>query len=454
MTTDDNDLCDEFWGDQAEWPTASIPVTRHGSERPAEGRGASLLRKGRDLVSGTGAIPITRQHGTVDSGRQVDRAMTGGDARPSSRRPDVDEPVTDAVAPEPAASPEPPAAPVWDARWAPVARPMRPSVDPRLLRLGAVAVLITLLIPLVAGFASGGGDDDDDLLATAESTSATDPTGQTPPAETSGVFTPSSTRIAPATTGAGTAAPTSAETPAATAPSTAAEAATSTDAAAGEDAQLSSDEAAEVTSAVAEQRCPLDYDVQEGDFWIRLADGAGVELAELLDVNAATIDTPLYPGRTICLPAGASIPPPPPATTAAPATSPPTTEAPPTTPAPTNPPTTPAPTSPPTTATPETTEPPPPSSPPPADIERIIRSVWPDELEDRALEIAWRESGYRANVRNYCCFGLFQIYWEVHKGWLAEMGVTSSAQLYDAETNARAAFALYQRSGGWGPWGG
>ena len=80
--------------------------------------------------------------------------------------------------------------------------------------------------------------------------------------------------------------------------------------------------------------------------------------------------------------------------------------------------------------------------------------MWPDELEDHALEIAWRESNYKANVRNYCCYGLFQIYWSVHSSWLQAMGIGSADQLYDAETNTRAAYALYQRAGGWGPWGG
>ncbi len=87
-------------------------------------------------------------------------------------------------------------------------------------------------------------------------------------------------------------------------------------------------------------------------------------------------------------------------------------------------------------------------------VEEIIRAVWPDELEEKALDIAWRESNHRPDVRNYCCIGLFQIYWEVHQGWLSDMGVTTLDHLYDAETNARAAYALYQRAGGWGPWGG
>jgi hypothetical protein len=57
-------------------------------------------------------------------------------------------------------------------------------------------------------------------------------------------------------------------------------------------------------------------------------------------------------------------------------------------------------------------------------------------------------------VKNYCCYGLFQIYFDQHKSWLAQMGVTSAAQLYDPTVNANAALALYNRAGGWGPWGG
>ena len=83
----------------------------------------------------------------------------------------------------------------------------------------------------------------------------------------------------------------------------------------------------------------------------------------------------------------------------------------------------------------------------------IIRDVWPDELEDRALEIARRESKYRPTAKNNCCYGVFQIYWSVHRGWLADLGITSAEQLFDPTLNARAALTLYQRAGGWGPWG-
>jgi len=96
--------------------------------------------------------------------------------------------------------------------------------------------------------------------------------------------------------------------------------------------------------------------------------------------------------------------------------------------------------------------PPAPQPVPVGDVEAIIREVWPDHLEDRAVQIAWRESRHQPEVRNACCFGLFQIYWNVHKGWLAEHGVTSSDQLFDARTNANVALMVYERAGGWGPW--
>ena len=85
-------------------------------------------------------------------------------------------------------------------------------------------------------------------------------------------------------------------------------------------------------------------------------------------------------------------------------------------------------------------------------IKQIIRDAWPDELEDRAIEIAYRESRFVPTASNFCCHGLFQMYWDVHKVWLDDIGITSVDQLYDPTTNARAAYALYQRAGGWDPW--
>lgn len=86
-----------------------------------------------------------------------------------------------------------------------------------------------------------------------------------------------------------------------------------------------------------------------------------------------------------------------------------------------------------------------------ASVEDVIRFVWPDALEDRAVQIAYRESRLVPSARNACCFGLFQINWSAHRGWLAEIGVENTAQLLDAGTNARAALALFERDG-WQPW--
>jgi hypothetical protein len=99
--------------------------------------------------------------------------------------------------------------------------------------------------------------------------------------------------------------------------------------------------------------------------------------------------------------------------------------------------------------------PPPPTTNPPApsgSVQDIIRSVWPDHLEERALVISHRESSWIPTAENYCCVGLFQIYYDVHKSWLAGIGVNEKSDLYDPYLNAKAAYALYQRSGGWGPW--
>jgi LysM repeat protein len=352
-------------------------------------------------------------------------------------------------------------------------------IDPLLVRLGVAAIVTTLAIPILVSVASN--DDSDDTIATSETASA--------PA-------PATTQIQPVITVPGPVAkdasaadpidvpavdPTSIEAPAATEPvgdivdTTAADqplvvgadAATksipepapdtttaSADIADQDDAPEieSSDESEEAPNEVNDaasvddgaariDNCAVDYTVQAGDYWIRIAQGAGVTLAELLEANGATSDTPLYPGNDICLPAGSSTPPPPSAPVT---TSPRPVATPAPTPNPAPPTTTPAPATPVTTVRPATsgTE----------GVKQIIRDVWPDDLEARALEIAERESRFVPTAKNYCCYGLFQIYFDVHKGWLAGIGVTSAEQLFDPATNARAAYTLYQRSGGWGPW--
>jgi hypothetical protein len=76
----------------------------------------------------------------------------------------------------------------------------------------------------------------------------------------------------------------------------------------------------------------------------------------------------------------------------------------------------------------------------------IIREVWPDELEETALFVAQRESNLVHSVvggKGDCCIGLFQIYWSVHRSWLAASGITTAEQLLNPRTNAEAALALY-----------
>ncbi len=192
----------------------------------------------------------------------------------------------------------------------------------------------------------------------------------------------------------------------------------------------------------ADQACGLTYTIAKGDAWSTIASRAKVSMKSLLAANNATVNTLLLPGKTICLPAGAVDP-------GTPTTKPPTT----TQPATTQPkPATTQPTTPPATSPPANTQPPsPPNTYSKAQVAQIIRDVWPDDLEDEAIRIATRESNLIPTVKNYCCYGLFQIYYSVHRTWLAGIGVTSAAQLYDPRVNATAALTLYNRNG-WAPW--
>jgi hypothetical protein len=109
-----------------------------------------------------------------------------------------------------------------------------------------------------------------------------------------------------------------------------------------------------------------------------------------------------------------------------------------------------------------TTAPPPPPPPPPtqpprgswseAQIIQIIRDVFPDDIEEKAIAIAHRESRFDPYAQNFCCTGLFQIYGDVHEKLINSLGFTV-AQLTDPLVNCVVALTLYQRSG-WAPWGG
>ena len=158
--------------------------------------------------------------------------------------------------------------------------------------------------------------------------------------------------------------------------------------------------------------------VERGDSWSLLADYAGVGLSSLLRANNATARTIILPGQKLCVPKGASFNRP---------------------------------------GANVTSEAVPSKLVIPkkrlsaAQSEAIIREIFPDKLERRALKIAQRESRLNHVANSWCCLGLFQIYFGANKAFLGTLGITNASQLLDARTNATAAYAMYQRSG-WAPW--
>jgi len=84
--------------------------------------------------------------------------------------------------------------------------------------------------------------------------------------------------------------------------------------------------------------------------------------------------------------------------------------------------------------------------------EKVIREIWPDHLEDKAVAIARRESKLNAASWNWCCIGLFQVNWWSHRSWLKGEGITQPEQLLNARTNAEVGWMIYKRASGWGPW--
>jgi len=184
------------------------------------------------------------------------------------------------------------------------------------------------------------------------------------------------------------------------------------------------------TESTTRVACGSRYDVRSGDSWSLIASRASVTLDRLLSANSATTSTVILVGQQICLPPeakAASLT----SSAAAGSTSTKTS-----------------------VSAPATTLPPAPANHYSRDqVIRIIREEWPDDLEDTAIMIADRESHLNPSAQNWCCVGLFQMYWNVHKGWLAALGVTDRSQMFDPRTAARAGYALYRRSNSFGAWG-
>ncbi len=364
------------------------------------------------------------------------------------------------------------------------------GVDPRLMRMGALAAAAVLLVPVVVAVAADDGGSGDEVRT--EAGASTVVTTLAPQSESTvqpGVIEiTAAVRPVPAEVG-DDAEDTGDEA------SAAAEALgekgspddTADDAAAGDEPAAAVAEAVELEAA-SEPECAGSYTVVAGDYWLRFVESSGATLEEWLAANGADPETQMYEGDELCIPAGAQAP-----TAAAPETTPPDTAAPEVTdppdataaaaPTPEN--TTPAPApetvatptpAPDTTATPAPPPPPAPAPPirqgapstegvcgalptqngsttaGPAEVEAIIREIWPDDIEVRALCIAKREANLRPDLNNWCCYGVFAIYFDyIPSDLKQQFGIDEPSDLWDARTNIALAYQIYLR-GGWDPW--
>jgi len=284
----------------------------------------------------------------------------------------------------------------------------RPPVDPLLRRAGLLALAIGLLVPVALSIRGGAASGVATGSATVAYGSAPGVTDTAAPASADTIDYP---MVGPLE---------STDLPTITPPG---------------DANDTPDEAqstppARTERAQATVSCASRYDVRSGDSWSLIASRASVTLDRLLAANSATVSTVLLVGAQICLPPEAKVS----ALTAAGSAG-----------------TTGSKTS---VSAPATTWAPPPTNTYSREqVIRIIREEWPDALEDTAIMIADRESHLNPSAQNWCCVGLFQIYWDVHDGWLAALGITNRSQMFDPRTSARAGYALYLRSNSFRPWG-
>lgn len=318
------------------------------------------------------------------------------------------------------------------------------QVDPMMRRIGALAVVVALAIPVAMALRSGGEADAtapaDLPRYSAAATTAALATSVTPAeaaadTEVTAAAQAASPWAAVDVNALPPAVPKHPEASAAPQSS-----AVATTAAPAPVVKAAAKPATSTKTVVNVAACSKQYTVRAGDAWVLIASKVDVSTKALLAANNATTATMLYPGRSICLPAGAKVS----STATKPSGS--TSSA-------TKPSgSTSSGTKKPSTTTTVAAAPRPANTYSKAQVEAIIRSVWPDALEDEAVRIATRESNLNPTVRNYCCYGLFQLYYSVHKSWLASIGVDSAADLYDPKVNAYAAYMLYLRSGGFRPW--
>ena len=147
------------------------------------------------------------------------------------------------------------------------------GVDPRLVRIGALAAVAVLMIPVALAVRDDGGGDLRTTTATVTSTLPVVP-------------------AAPVTIPI---------TAAAVAPSTAVVVRESED-----DVEVAT--AVQAVAAPESPACAGTYTVVFNDYWNRFPASSGATVAEWLAANGATPDTPLYVGDELCIPEGATAP--------------------------------------------------------------------------------------------------------------------------------------------------
>ncbi|MEM1335535.1 MAG: hypothetical protein AAGG08_18985, partial [Actinomycetota bacterium] len=323
---------DDFWGDAGDWSGTAGADRRDAERIPAtdsDATPAAWVTGQIARVLGGSNDAGRRAHGNPRDARwtqevpvvDADSSAPAEDAPPTDpHAPTTDVPAIVDATPvadtfddvwfddddgygDPAgASPNPAEDDAWSSLgdWDVESEPQRKlPIDPLLAKLGVLAVVVTLAVPVVLSLRSGS----DSATLETGATELTAPTADVTilPTTLSEIVAEPEATAAPETAAAEEPEATTAATTAGTSAATVAEA----------DAELTTRRATPVATAdgsdtdaggvdasttAAADACGADYAVVGGDYWIRLADGAGVDVDELLAVNDATLDTPLYPG--------------------------------------------------------------------------------------------------------------------------------------------------------------
>jgi hypothetical protein len=155
---------DEFWGEQTEWTPRRPPAAQRAGLGASVGRWwDALLGGGSDAARTHGPATSTSASPNDDTGQPVDRERDRapiGERRPE-RGPVADRHDPEGWTPDRWSHDVDVADDLGDEAWElePEARPTRhPGVDPLLARLGGLAVIVTLVAPLVVGFTASGSE--------------------------------------------------------------------------------------------------------------------------------------------------------------------------------------------------------------------------------------------------------------------------------------------------------